>query len=41
MMPSTWVPVDMREKRALAEKLWHNTKKVVDYITEHHDLPND
>lgn len=39
MMPSTWVPANMSERRHLADTLWKNTKKVVDYITEHKDLP--
>lgn len=38
-MPSCWVPSDISERQALAQKLYINTKKVMDYITEHHDLP--
>lgn len=40
-MPSTWVPVELNKRSALAKKLWENTKKIVDYITEHHDLPDE
>ena len=38
-MPSTWVPTDTEECKILAKKLWEGTKPIIDYITEHHDLP--
>ena len=38
-MPSTWVPTNIEECKTLAKKLWEGTKPVIDYITEHHDLP--
>lgn len=38
-MPSTWVPVPLDERKALAQKLHKNTGDVVDYITKHHELP--